>query len=575
MILKYGFSIPDLLAHRQLLDISLQFHAEAGKPVRLYLPAWRPGRYELQHYARHIYQVKAHTDEGTPIYIEKTEKNVWQLTAPQKGNVCVSYQYYCAQMDAGGSWLDDQQLYVNPINCLLYPEDQDHLPCELQLRLPQDWKIACGLPQENHVLKAKNFMHLADSPLMASAELQHLSFQEQTTLVHLWFVSPFDVNTQAAELLSAFQRFTKEQIDTMGDFPEQDYHFLFQVLPYTHYHGVEHRNSTVITIGPVERVFGGDLYKEFLGISSHELFHAWNICKIRPAEMMPYRLQEENYFRTGFVAEGFTTYYGDLFLVRSGVFSVENYLAELNTTLKRHRAHRGYWHMSLAASSFDLWVDGYIAGSPHRKSSIYVEGCLSALILDLEIRKATENSKSLDDVMLTLWNDFGKKGIGYSFEDIQLLTEKIAGKSMQAFFDECITGVTGIDQGLRNALEWTGCSFVAYETEELWKHAYGMSGKIVENKLIVQLIEPGSPADACLMLEDEIQLVNGWPAMSFLTSLAPQLEPTLSLHVNRKGRTLMLELVPDGHRHLIQYKIERMADASTAQQRNFSLWLKQ
>src|SRR6478735_1444779 len=211
MILKYNFSFPELLAHRQLLDISLQFHAEQGIPVNLYLPAWRPGRYELQQYARQIYNVKASAVDGTPIYIEKTERNIWQLKTPVNGIVKIEYQYYCAQMDAGGSWLDDQQLYVNPINCLLYPEHQDQLACELELQIPANWKIASGLPKENNILKAENFMHLVDSPLMASAELQHFSFTEQGTAVHLWFISPLDIKEKEAELISAFQRFTKEQ----------------------------------------------------------------------------------------------------------------------------------------------------------------------------------------------------------------------------------------------------------------------------------------------------------------------------------------------------------------------------
>src|SRR6478609_6811953 len=191
MTLKYNFSFLELLAHRQLLDISLQFHATGTEPTRLYLPAWRPGRYELQHYARNIYNVKASSADGTPIYIEKTERNVWLLVSPGNGPVKIEYQYYCSQLDAGGSWLDDQQLYVNPINCLLYPEHQDQLPCTLELELPEKWKIACGLPQQHNVLSAENFMHLADSPLMASAELQYLSFVEQNTPIHLWFISPF------------------------------------------------------------------------------------------------------------------------------------------------------------------------------------------------------------------------------------------------------------------------------------------------------------------------------------------------------------------------------------------------
>ena len=100
----------------------------------------------------------------------------------------------------------------------------------------------------------------------------------------------------------------------MKGFPTEDYHFLYQFLPYQAYHGVEHYNSTVIALGPADQVIeDSGLYYEFLGVSSHELFHTWNIIRIRPQEMMPYDYTRENYFPTGFLAEGATTYYGDLF----------------------------------------------------------------------------------------------------------------------------------------------------------------------------------------------------------------------------------------------------------------------
>jgi predicted metalloprotease with PDZ domain len=120
-----------------------------------------------------------------------------------------------------------------------------------------------------------------------------------------------------------------------------------------------------------------------LGVSSHELFHAWNIIRIRPKEMLPYDFTKENYFRTCFVAEGCTTYYGDLFLKRAGVFSDETYIKELQVYMKRHFENCAHATQSLADSSFDLWLDGYEKGIPNRKVSVYHKGALVALVLDL------------------------------------------------------------------------------------------------------------------------------------------------------------------------------------------------
>src|SRR5690606_21236898 len=111
-------------------------------------------------------------------------------------------------------------------------------------------------------------------------------------------------------------------------------------------------------LGPGEKLHEDELYSQLLGVSSHELFHAWNIIKIRPKELSPYRFDKEVAFPTGYVAEGFTTYYGDLFLVRSNVFDHDTYFKELNLLFKRHYSNFGRLNYSLINSSIDLWVDG-------------------------------------------------------------------------------------------------------------------------------------------------------------------------------------------------------------------------
>src|SRR6476659_10108647 len=185
------------------------------------------------------------------------------------------------------------------------------------------------------------------------------------------------------KLKKDFRAFTKKQIEFWGDFPVQEYHFLFQVLPAKFYHGVEHQRSTVIAIGPGYAINSGSTYDDILGVSCHELFHTWNVKTIRPVEMHPYNLTRENYARTGYVYEGFTTYYGDKLLLNSKVFSVKQYFTTLQERLVKHFHNYGRYNLSVADSSWETWLDGYVPGAPYRKTSIYDEGNLVAFMLDV------------------------------------------------------------------------------------------------------------------------------------------------------------------------------------------------
>jgi predicted metalloprotease with PDZ domain len=313
------------------------------------------------------------------------------------------------------------------------------------------------------VLYAKDYYRLVDSPMIASHTLIHKHYQVGSTTFHIWAQGDTQL-MDWRQIITDFEKFSAVQMAMMGGFPCKDYHFLFHWLPYQHYHGVEHQNSTVVTLGPASQA--AILWPEMLGISSHELFHTWNVIRIRPAEMLPYDFTRENYFNTGFVAEGVTTYYGDLFLARAGIFSLETYFAELSQTLNRHFMSANQTSLSLLESSFDLWLDGYTAGAPGRKASIYHKGALVALILDLEIRKLTNGSKSLDDVMRYMWLHFGQKEKGYTLTDYRQTVEAVAGQELNEYFEECIQGIGSLEKRLKQALHYVGCKLQVKPNEQ-------------------------------------------------------------------------------------------------------------
>ena len=306
---------------------------------------------------------------------------------------------------------------------------------ELELNVPSSWEKAVPLPLSGNTMKAENFDQLFDSPFIVSSQLQHRVYHSNDTAFYVWFNG--EVKPDWDRLLNDFQAFTDKQIEKFAEFPVKEYHFLFQILNYKAYHGVEHTNCTVISLGPGYDVCES-LYKELLGVSSHELYHTWNVKTIRPADMYPYDFKKENYSHMGFLAEGVTTYQGDLFLFKSGVFNQEAYLNELTNQFQKHFDNPGRFSYSVRESSFDTWLDGYELGAPGRKVSIYTEGCLLALVTDVFIMRESNLKYGLDDLMKRLYFNFALNGKGVTETDYLEAIKSLTGTSFEDIYETLI-----------------------------------------------------------------------------------------------------------------------------------------
>lgn len=557
--MNYHFSFQNPNTH--LLTIRATFQAlESG--TQIYLPNWRPGRYQIQNFAKRIKRISAFDQEARQINLEKTSKSSW-LIGNQPGPITIIYEYYAFEMDAGNTWLDDEQLYVNFINCCIYTRKSLDKPSTISFDLPEEYEIASGLQKvSKHTLQAPDFYKLVDSPMFSSRSLRQISYSVGGYLLHIWIQG--DLPKTDAEVIQDFKKFTELQIAVMGGFPCSEYHFLIQCLPYRHYHGVEHWNSTVITIGPSSELSERARYKDLLGVSSHELFHTWNVIRLRPKEMTPYDFQTENYHKTGFVTEGVTTYYGDLFLVRSSVISFEEYLQDLNKLLKRHYENEGRKGLSVSESSFDLWLDGYEKGIPGRKVSIYNEGALAALILDLMIRSKFNNGKSLDDVMRLMWSLYGQSQSGYTFEDYKNVAESIFEDSLDTYFDDLISGNQPFEGYLSELIPQFGLNFQLTSSAMTEERLYGFR----LSQQTISDIADNSPAQQVLSIGDRIESINGKPFES------GELDPTsIKLQINRFGRLIEVELKATTEEYFSVYQLSKLKALSNHQQGLFQDWL--
>src|SRR5690606_12921958 len=306
-------------------------------------------------------------EQNRALAFNKTNKDLWEIDVQEKGTIKITYSYYSAELNAGSCFADATQLYINPVHCCLYVvgrQAEEHL---IEINIPDTYKVACSLPQVNNILKANNYEELVDSPFIASENIK-TDFYVVNGL-RFYFHFNGECKPDFEKIKNDFSAFTQQSILFWNDYPYDEFHFLFQILPTKFYHGVEHQKSTVIAIGPGYAINSGVTYEDILGVACHELFHVWNVKTIRPAEMMPYDFTKENYARTGYVYEGFTTYYGDKILLNSNVFSLEQYFNTLQERLTKHFHNFGRYNLSVADSSWETWLDGYVPGAPYRKTN--------------------------------------------------------------------------------------------------------------------------------------------------------------------------------------------------------------
>jgi predicted metalloprotease with PDZ domain len=435
------------LPKEAIINVKIVITAHKGSTLNLHLPAWRPGRYQLQNFAKNIRNFSAYDAKGNILPYKKQNRNQWTVENPQTENkITVSYEYLAHELNAGGSHISPNLIYFNPVNISMYLPDQMDLPFKVHIVTDnKNTELASGLLFKKNKLgftgSPTSMRQWFDSPIMISENLIHLTFKSRKTPFHFWVAG--SLGFSAEKLISDLKKIANTQIDLFGSFPEKDYHFMLIVPQDAYYHGVEHANSTLLVLGQ-HTVLHESYYQDLLGLASHELFHAWNIAKIRPKELLPYDFGREQYFETCFVAEGFTTYYGDKILKDAAVISADAYHFELETTLRRHFENADAASQSLLESSVDLWVDGYEKAIPHKRVSVYDKGAIAAFILDTLIKTKSQDSRSLNNVMKKLWQEFGNLESGYTYLEIKAICEDIYGDKLDAFFDHVIASNVSI-----------------------------------------------------------------------------------------------------------------------------------
>lgn len=560
-------------ASSKLLQVTVSFPTNESETL-IHLPAWRPGRYELGNFAKNVKNFSIFDDAKKKCVFFKTNKDTWLVKTDHTKSITVQYNYYANELNAGSTFIDEELIYVNPVNCLVYIDALIDHPISISVANKFNWQIATSLKNIDGVLHATNYDELVDSPFIVSPNLQSESYALNSIVFTIWINGHKQIDWQT--IINDFKKFTQHQLEAFGEFPADKYEFLIFSLPNQAYHGVEHLKSTVITLGPSHALFN-TLYNELLGVSSHELYHAWNIKSIRPTEMLPYNLKAENYSTLGYIYEGITTYMGDLFLLKSGVFNLETYLEQFSQQVQKHLDNPGRFNYSVAESSFDTWLDGYVSGVPGRKVSIYTEGCLLAFCADILIRQATKNKIGLDEVMKRLYFDFALKGIGITAKDYQNLLENISGISFQSFFDDYVNGTHNYESILIDCLEYVGLSLQQNKLASYSQSRLGLRFTKSNNGILVSEIYPGSPADiAGICLNDQVIALNEIQINNDFDALLEYMEFDEKKLILLRNKKILFVTLPEVNRYFYQkHSVSLQKKLNPNQQKALVYWGKE
>ena len=537
--------------HRHFVDFQLSTKTLGKETMQFQLPAWRPGRYELADFAQNIQKWAAFDQDNNRLSFKKVTKDLWEVDTKGSEEITVVYNFYSNQLDAGACYLDEHQLYLNPVHCMFYIVDRMEEEYQLNMEIPENYQIASSMKKDGNILTVKGYDLLSESPIICSDSLQHDMYEVDGITFHLWIQG--ECKPDWKKLKTDFSAFTKSQLDKFGGFPVDEYHFLFQITPYRSYHGVEHTKNTVLLLGPGNEIMD-KRYEDLLGVCSHELYHTWNIKAIRPVEMYPYDYTKENYFRTGFVAEGVTTYMGDIMLYNSGVFNWDEFIKTQNQNLERHLMNYGRYNLSVADSGFDNWLDGYKLGSPDRKTSIYPDAALCMLMIDLEIIRNTEGKDSLHSVMKELYEEFALKEKGYSEDDFRNICVKFGGLRVAEVFENHIYGTEDYIPTLKTALEVVGLELKEKKNPNLSAQYFGFIDVKENGKVIIKKVESNSVTDKNgIAPEDEITKVNGEEIEGKLSEILKDCKDEVTFTVKKKFSEKTIPLAIGNHYKLLEF----------------------
>jgi predicted metalloprotease with PDZ domain len=477
------------MASRQL-HVTTTFEVAGRAPVLLSLPIWTPGAYEVSDFARFVLAFSA-TQGGAALAWDKADPDTWRLQPRGAGTVTVEFDVDVpAAADNAMTWTRTDLALFNGTNLFLYPEGRSlDFASTVTVRAEPGHLVVTGLPGSAAARRwrAGSYHELVDAPFMVGAFDLDSALIAGRPVRYATYPRGSVAGRTRSTAWEQLRRLIPVQVNLFGDVPWPSY-TLMQVVDSTSggYSGLEHANSHVDIVAPA--FIGSELQPS---LYAHELFHAWNVKRLRPADLTPYRYDRRQPTAWLWVSEGVTDYYADLSQVRAGTVDAAGFYALTAGKINEIAA-------TVPFAVEDASINAWIKPRDGTEGSYYPKGSLAGLMLDIAIRDASGNRRSLDTVMRELYESTYKRGRGFTHDDWWGAVRRAAGgRSFEEFEARYIDG--------RDPYPWptvlaiAGLELVADSAPRLGLVTLADSSGAV----VVREVAPGSPADRAGVRPDD------------------------------------------------------------------------
>lgn len=579
LAIAFRVSIP--LPANHLIHVEATVSARIGTlpdPLVFFMPVWTPGSYLVREYARHVEGMTV----DSPAQVTKVRKNAWRVRCAGASRVRVRYRVYAGEFSVRTSHVDDHHAFLVGAALFLGVEGHEQAPIQIDLALPDGWRVATPLSESSRTnesatrrFDAPSYEALVDSPLELGQHREE-SF-EAVGVAHRLAICPASAITE-----KDVQRFlgdAKTVVETLAKFfgerlPYESYQ-LFLHLRSQGRGGLEHRSSAALVASP-SAFATRDAYLDLLSLLAHEIFHAWNIKRIRPAGLVPSRYDAESYTRLLWWFEGATSYFDWRCLARARLCTVDEYLDHLAAEIAYLDQTPGRFVASLEDASYDAWIKLYRPdeNSPNSSVSYYRKGEVVCAWLDLELRARTSGRATLDAVLHHVWNEYGVLERPIPEDGMQAVFEQVAGVPMGDLFDAWIRGTSELPYASTLAL--FGLSLERASRTDSAPCSLGARFRSDGGRALVASVARNSAAARSgIDAGDELLAIAGVRIESgnveaALRGSAPG--QTVEAVVAREGRVAVKSVTLDPPK-LDRVRLTPMKDASPSARRAFEAWL--
>lgn len=438
-VLRYTLSALQPASH--YFHVDLQSDGWSRDTLTFQMPNWTPGYYQLLNYSNAVEKLTATDDKGNTLPVRKLNDNTWQIGGIRNKSFTIAYDVKTSIQFVAQSYVDEKRGYAVLAGIFMYPVGYLQMPVAVTVRPGNNWKIATGLDQPRadkpNEFYAANFDILYDCPVLMG-DLEELPSFKVKGVEHRFIgyaLGKFD----RIGFMEKLEKVVSASVDVIGDIPFDRYTFI-AIGPGRG--GIEHLNNTTFGFEGtgLDQEEGSNRMMNFL---THEYFHHYNVKRIRPFELGPFDYNKGSKTNLLWVSEGLSVYYEFLIVRRAGLTTDDKFLANFERVITAHENNPGRLHQSLTQASFKTWSDGPMGtqgDDPTKAISYYDKGPAIGLLLDLAIRQASQNKKSLDDVMRLLYDHYYLKlQRGFTDAEFQQTCETIAGAPLTEVFEYVYT----------------------------------------------------------------------------------------------------------------------------------------